>query len=169
VDVWAYEGQGIYMYASGDVYAGEYAAGRRHGRGKYLYASGDTYEGEYRQGKMEGKGTYFLSDGAAEVGRYKAGADVGEGVRWDATRTSACKLRAGKVVGDLTLDEAAKIAATIGLGVPPIVPPDDDDGEEEAAVTDEVDAASEAVAAMSLHGERGAALSSMMAAPVECA
>jgi hypothetical protein len=108
----------MYAYASGDVYAGEYAAGKRHGRGKYLYASGDVYEGEYSAGRMEGRGTYWLADGMAEVGRYRAGSDVGEGARWNATRTSAVRLRSGKAVGEISTDEAAKIAASLGLPVP---------------------------------------------------
>ena len=88
----------MYMYACGDVYAGEYTGGKRDGRGKYMYAaSGDVYEGEYKQGRMEGRGAYLLADGSVEIGRYRAGADHGEGVRWTPDRTQAFRLHNGKV------------------------------------------------------------------------
>ena len=125
-----YDGRGTYLYTSGDVYEGEYKQGRRDGRGVYMYAAGDIYEGEYRQGHMEGCGTYRLADGSAEVGRYKSGADVGEGARWSPDRAHAWRLRNGKVVEEVSLDEAARIAHALGLTVPaPILGGDDDEGD----------------------------------------
>ena len=115
-----YEGRGTYLYASNDVYEGEYRAGKRDGRGVYMYAGGDVYEGEYKAGKMEGRGTYRLADGTAEVGRYFAGSDVGEGARWTADRRAAYRLRGGKVEEEITLEDAAKIAGALGLVVPPV-------------------------------------------------
>jgi hypothetical protein len=84
-----------------------------------MYANGDTYEGEYRQGRMEGRGAYLLADGSVEVGRYKAGADFGEGVRWTPDRGKAFRLRNGKVVEEIGLDEGARIAGALGSSVPP--------------------------------------------------
>mmetsp|Transcript_43479 Transcript_43479/g.87016 ORF Transcript_43479/g.87016 Transcript_43479/m.87016 type:complete len:101 (-) Transcript_43479:509-811(-) len=84
-----------------------------------MYASGDVYEGEYKQGKMEGRGIYRLADGTAEAGRYFAGADVGEGARWSADRKRAYRLRGGRVEEEITLEEAARIAGALGIAVPP--------------------------------------------------
>ena len=115
----AYDGRGTYLYASSDIYEGEYRGGKRDGRGVYMYAGGDVYEGEYKAGKMEGRGTVpALADGTAEVGRYFAGADVGEGARWSADRKTAYRLRGGRVEEEITLEEAAKIAGNLGLAVP---------------------------------------------------
>ena len=98
-----------------------------------MYAGGDVYEGEYKAGKMEGRGTYRLADGTAEVGRYFAGADVGEGARWSPGRTTAYRLKGGKVDGEISLDDAARIAQTLGLPVPPIFEPE---GEDDDAIAD---------------------------------
>ena len=95
-----------------------HCAGKRDGRGVYMYAGGDVYEGEYKQGRMEGRGMYRLADGSAEVGRYKAGNDIGEGARWTPDRMHAWRLRSGKVVEEIALDEAALIAHSLGLRVP---------------------------------------------------
>jgi hypothetical protein len=103
------------------VYEGGYRAGKREGHGVYMYAGGDVYEGEYMAGKMEGRGTYRLADGTAEVGRYFAGSDVGEGARWSADRKTAYRLRGGKVEEEISLEEAARIAQTLGLAAPSIV------------------------------------------------
>jgi hypothetical protein len=100
------------------VYEREYKEGRREGRGVYLYAAGDVYEGEYRQGRMEGRGIYRLADGSAEVGQYKGGTDVGEGARWSPDRQHAWRLKNGKVVEEISVEEAAHIAGSLGLPVP---------------------------------------------------
>ena len=50
--------------------------------------SGDVYEGEYKAGKREGRGTYRHADGAVDVSFYKAGDPVGEGVYWTADASS---------------------------------------------------------------------------------
>ena len=63
---------------------------------------------------MEGFGTYQYVDGRAEVGRYAGNVDVGEGVRWSADRTTAWRLMDGKVVEEITLETADRIARKIG-------------------------------------------------------
>ena len=66
-----------------------------------------------------GRGTYTYASGEAETGRYAADADVGEGAKWSADRQSAWRLRDGKVVESISLEAAARIAASLGLPVPP--------------------------------------------------
>ena len=113
-----YHGHGKHSASIGDVYEGEYAAGKKHGRGKMTFATGNSYEGEYAEGKKHGKGTFTYASGEVEVGCYEAGADVGQGVKWSADRTEAWELQAGKEVRGIPLNEAAKIAARIGLRPP---------------------------------------------------
>ena len=100
-------------------YEGEWVDGKINGQGTLWYADGDRYEGEWRDGKMHGRGTYTYADGSAETGRYAAGADVGKGARWSADRQSAWRLRDGEAIGSISLKKAARIAAALGLPVPP--------------------------------------------------
>ena len=40
-------GKGVYAWASGDKYDGEYKDGNKHAKGVYTYANGDKYDGEW--------------------------------------------------------------------------------------------------------------------------
>ena len=111
-------GRGTYTDASGVVYEGERQSEKQHGRGTYTFADGNVYEGEYQSGKMHGRGTYTYANGATEVGRYEAGEDVGEAARWSATRKAAWRVQDGRVGAAISLEEAAEIAARVGLPVP---------------------------------------------------
>ena len=51
-------------------------------------------------------------------GFYKAGANVGEGVKWSADRTAAARLRDGKPVEAISLEEAEATRARLGLPAP---------------------------------------------------
>ena len=111
-------GRGTYTFADGAVYEGEWQSGLQHGRGTYTYASGAVYEGEYQSGVRHGRGTFTYADGATEVGRYEAGKDVGEAAKWSATRKAAWRVQDGRVGAAISLEEAAEIAARVGLPVP---------------------------------------------------
>ena len=53
------------------------AAGQMHGRGVYRYASGDVYEGDWKDGKMHGRGVYRYADGSIDHdGQWEAGKPV---------------------------------------------------------------------------------------------
>ncbi len=41
-------GHGVRVSKNGDVYTGQWKAGKRNGRGKLVRANGDTYEGEWK-------------------------------------------------------------------------------------------------------------------------
>jgi hypothetical protein len=41
---------GVYRYANGDIYEGEFLLDEFHGRGKYTGVNGIVYEGEFLQG-----------------------------------------------------------------------------------------------------------------------
>ena len=73
------EGRGTLWHANGDVYEGEFKAGNMEGRGTFRYASGDVYDGEWKAGKKEGRGKYRFANGAEYAGTWKAGEKEGHG------------------------------------------------------------------------------------------
>merc|ERR1711934_568620 len=56
------DGFGIFKWMTGarvgDVYVGEWKAGRREGKGEYTYASGDKYEGNFKNNEPHGRGKF---------------------------------------------------------------------------------------------------------------
>ena len=75
------EGQGTTRYAIGNVYVGQYKADTKEGEGKFCYATGDVYEGQYKAGKQEGKGKYSYANGNVYEGQYKANMREGQGTK----------------------------------------------------------------------------------------
>ena len=67
---------------------------------------------------MEGRGTYRYASGAVEVCCYAGGAPVGEGAEWNADGQTALRLQDGEPVEEISLEEAARIAARVGEPVP---------------------------------------------------
>ena len=59
---WQLEGYGIYTYANGDRYEGEYLAGKQNGYGKVFFSSGDYAEGMFKNDKMNGPGEYHFKE-----------------------------------------------------------------------------------------------------------
>ena len=53
-----------------------------------------------------------------EIGCYEANKDVGQGAKWSADRAQAWELQGGKQGRSISLEEAAQIAARVGLPVP---------------------------------------------------
>ena len=88
------------------------------GRGIYRWADGDVYEGEYKDDEMEGQGTFLYASGDIEVGFYKAGTDVGEGIKWTADGRSASQLQDGEAVKTISLEEAKRRVERLGLPMP---------------------------------------------------
>ena len=111
-------GKGRYASACGTIYEGEWEADLKHGYGKEVFAGDESYEGEYQRGQRHGKGKYTYDDGAVEIGCYEAGKKVGQGVKWSADRAQAWELQDGQRGRSISQEEAAQIAARIGLPVP---------------------------------------------------
>jgi len=89
------EGRGIFRFASGNVYEGEWKAGEQEGRGILRFDDGDVYEGEFKAGEFEGRGVmryasgevydwrtgvYRCASGDVYEGEYKADKREGRGV-----------------------------------------------------------------------------------------
>ena len=71
-----YHGDGKLSYADGDAYEGQWREGEKHGHGKYSFATGDAYEGQWREGKKHGRGRFTFAKGIVEIGGYDTGAGV---------------------------------------------------------------------------------------------
>ncbi len=64
-------GQGIYTYADGALYRGDWKDDSMHGYGAYTFANGNLYEGEFKAGKQHGQGTFTFVDGDEYQGEFK--------------------------------------------------------------------------------------------------
>lgn len=49
---------GLYVFANGDIYEGEFENGNRQGEGAYTWTDQSYYRGEWLADKMDGKGVY---------------------------------------------------------------------------------------------------------------
>ena len=70
---------GIWVYETGDLYAGYWSGGFRNGDGTYLYADGQKYTGNVINNKRNGYGTYFWLSGESYTGNWKDGIQDGYG------------------------------------------------------------------------------------------
>ena len=73
-------GQGTYVWASGNKYDGEWKDGKKHGRGVYVDANGFRYDGEFKHGKRHGRGVSRWSGGNKYDGEWKDNWRTGQGV-----------------------------------------------------------------------------------------
>jgi hypothetical protein len=94
------------------------AAGEREGMGTMVHASGDMYAGRWKAGLQEGEGTSYFATGSKYVGEWKAGKQEGEGVRWSVDHKAAWRCATAARSRGISLEEAARIAAAVGLPVP---------------------------------------------------
>ena len=68
------EGKGVYTWADGRRYQGEYFKDKKHGFGKYTWADGRCYEGQWGNGKQHGEGKYTTQSGkVSRVGQWNEG------------------------------------------------------------------------------------------------
>ena len=64
-------GIGIYTFAEGQVYVGEWKNDKYHGKGTLTYPDGKEYSGEWKNGFMDGKGTLVTSNNSKIVGEFR--------------------------------------------------------------------------------------------------
>lgn len=67
---------------------------------------------------MHGKGKRAFADGEVAIARLEANEQVGQGAIWSADRAQAWELQDGQRGRSISQEEAAQIAARIGLPVP---------------------------------------------------
>ena len=66
-----YFGHGKLLLNNGNKYVGEFVNGKSNGQGTYSFAKGDKYVGEFVNGKFNGQGTYSFAKGDKYVGEFK--------------------------------------------------------------------------------------------------
>ena len=106
-------GQGAYAFANGDKYVGEFLDGKFHGKGAYTYTDGDVYNGQWLLGRMNGHGVLKRADGTKQEGDFKDGAYVEKwNMNTDELRESDGKKQPGvqqeKLMDEPTPDKANK-------------------------------------------------------------
>ena len=70
------DGVGIYTFAAGHTYKGEWLQGRMHGTGVMNYASGHEYSGEWINNTRSGRGTLRYLHGDTFEGEFDNGIRV---------------------------------------------------------------------------------------------
>ena len=65
-------------YKNGDIYNGDWVAGKRHGEGTYNWEDGDYYEGDWVKNMAQGNGVSMMGDVFYE-GEYNLGMKNGFG------------------------------------------------------------------------------------------
>jgi len=59
------------IYPNGDSYIGDInAEGKREGHGVYIFANGDLYQGQWLSDKKHGEGTFKYSNGESYHGQW---------------------------------------------------------------------------------------------------
>ena len=102
-------GKGIYYYANGDKYEGEFANGLRHGNGiYYFFDNGEKYEGEFKNAKYHGIGTFYFADGTKYEGEFANGLRHGTGTK----HCTDGKKYEGKWVNDQLVEENKNYAVS---------------------------------------------------------
>lgn len=64
-------GKGVFTWASGNIYKGEYFEDERHGNGQMLWTDGSIYEGEWVKGIQHGMGRIVFPDGTFKEGIFE--------------------------------------------------------------------------------------------------
>ncbi len=73
-------GRGIYSWADGRRYEGEFLGGRLNGRGTLTWPNGERYVGDFRDGRRTGQGIHTWPDGSRWHGEWLDGRKNGRGV-----------------------------------------------------------------------------------------
>jgi len=71
------QGQGKYVFSSGEEYVGYFKDGLPHGFGRISYPNGDRYEGELSGGELHGNGILTFSNGIVAAGFWQNGTWIG--------------------------------------------------------------------------------------------
>ncbi len=66
-------GRGVFTWADGRRYDGDYFDDRKQGFGVFTWPDGRRYEGSWLNGKQHGIGMYHTSKGEAKKGEWSEG------------------------------------------------------------------------------------------------
>ncbi len=70
------DGLGVYTWADGRCYMGEYKDDKKHGYGIYKWADGRLYLGHWMKGKQHGLGIYKTQESVFKYGLWEEGKRV---------------------------------------------------------------------------------------------
>ena len=77
------DGYGIFVWNTGEMYAGEFRDGVRTGKGRLVLADGSVYEGDFLNNMRSGKGTMTWPSGEVYEGDFIDNSRSGKGkVTW---------------------------------------------------------------------------------------
>lgn len=68
---WGLEPAHISQYPVYNKYVGDFVAGKRQGFGIFQYASGASYKGQWQNNMKHGEGQYISENGRNYVGRFE--------------------------------------------------------------------------------------------------
>ncbi|MFN0203701.1 MAG: hypothetical protein ACKVTZ_19395 [Bacteroidia bacterium] len=106
-----FEGKGVYHAANGTHYKGTFKEGKFYGYGILKDATGSDYQGDFKNGKFSGYGILTTSDGARFEGEFSGNAPYGIGTYYGADGSK----RIGEWTGNV-LRKENKQAITIKTG-----------------------------------------------------
>ena len=107
------QGNGKMKYDSGNYYEGPFLNDKYHGNdGVYKWADGDEYVGQWKNGERNGLGIYRNSTGATSYSMYADGSATGEGVEWSSDRKNAYQLMDGEKLMEILPQDAEEFAKT---------------------------------------------------------
>ena len=66
----SHSNRGLYTYANGDQYTGDFVEGNREGHGTLVYANGNKYLGEFHNDVRHGEGRFYWESGNTYIGEY---------------------------------------------------------------------------------------------------
>lgn len=66
-------GVGVFAYADGSKYEGNFRGGALNGYGTFNFANGDKYVGDFKDGFSHGEGTYYHKEGRVTSGDWTEG------------------------------------------------------------------------------------------------
>ena len=64
-------GQGLYIWATGERYEGSWQNGKFEGRGSYTWSDGSKYSGNWQRGQRNGQGTFYAPNGTSKTGTWQ--------------------------------------------------------------------------------------------------
>jgi hypothetical protein len=76
-------GYGVYEYANGDIYEGDFKDNKKDGKGTFTFANGRKYEGHWKNDERHGKAKYTCKDGDYGKGEWVDGKPEGEHIYTD--------------------------------------------------------------------------------------
>lgn len=104
--------EGLYKYASGDVYEGSFEKNQRHGYGRYTYKDGSWFDGIFNMDKKE-YGRYKYKNGDEYVGSFVENKPDGFGImRMASGRVIEGTWEAGKPVWEAPNDSISLVVDT---------------------------------------------------------